>query len=184
MTCIVGIEQDGDIWIGGDSAGSDGYDINIRSDEKVFVNDEMLYGFTYSFRMGQLLRYAFVPPEHSARKDDMTYLVGEWTDAVRNMYREKGFLKRENEEESGGCFLLGYRGHLYVIYDDFQVGKNSEGYAAVGSGGNVALGSLYTTQSLNMDPEQRITLALEAATQHNSAVRGPFTIQCLKKATL
>ena len=46
MTCIVGIEQDKTVWIGGDSAGVNGYDIRTREDSKVFVVKDVLFGFT------------------------------------------------------------------------------------------------------------------------------------------
>ena len=37
MTCIAGlVDSNGDIYIGGDSAGVAGYDLTIRADEKVF----------------------------------------------------------------------------------------------------------------------------------------------------
>jgi ATP-dependent protease HslVU (ClpYQ) peptidase subunit len=68
MTCIVGVNHNGNIYIGGDSAGVAGLQLQIRSDEKVFLTGDFIMGFTTSFRMGQLLRYAFSPPEHSQKK--------------------------------------------------------------------------------------------------------------------
>ena len=64
MTCIVGIlEENGDIYMGGDSAGASGNTLKIRADEKVFINENYIMGFTSSFRMGQLLRYGFMGKE-------------------------------------------------------------------------------------------------------------------------
>lgn len=175
MTCIVGLEHQGAVYIGGDSAGIAGYDICTRGDEKVFFNDDVLMGFTSSFRMGQLLRYAFTVPEQSNKKADMAYLVTDFVDAVRAMYRDKGFLVKENEQEEGGTFLLGYRGKLYVVEDDFQVGIPTDGYASVGCGSNMALGALYATRGWS-DPEKRVVTALEAAAQFSAGVRPPFTV--------
>lgn len=71
MTCIVGLVDQGNVWIGGDSAGVGGYDLMLRADQKVFRNGDFLMGFTSSFRMGQLLRYKLSPPKlHS---DDDIY---------------------------------------------------------------------------------------------------------------
>ncbi len=38
MTCIVGLVDNGKVYIGGDSAGCAGYDVRIREDQKVFRN--------------------------------------------------------------------------------------------------------------------------------------------------
>lgn len=177
MTCIVGLEFNGKVYIGGDSAGVAGYDITVRSDEKVFENGDFLMGFTDSFRMGQILRYSFEPPDHDPRMGDMKYIVTTFMDEIRNVYRDKGFLQKENEAEAGGTFLLAYNGKLYCIDSDFQVGKSADSYMAIGCGDAYALGSMYSTKNLK-DPEKRIALALDAAAHHNSGVRGPYTILC------
>ena len=62
MTCIAAITEKGKVYMGGDSAGVSGYDITIRADEKVFKNGQCVFGFTSSFRMGQLLCYKFKVP--------------------------------------------------------------------------------------------------------------------------
>ena len=66
MTCIVGLVHADGVTIGADSAGCDGaWGIVTRADTKLFHNGPFLFGFTSSFRMGQLLRYAFKPPPSS-----------------------------------------------------------------------------------------------------------------------
>jgi hypothetical protein len=82
MTCIVGLEHQGKVYIGADSAGVQGYNVTCRSDEKVFQNKDFILGFTSSFRMGQLLRYSFNPPTQPANKDDMHYLATDFITAV------------------------------------------------------------------------------------------------------
>lgn len=182
MTCIVGVEKDGHVWIGGDSAGVNGsLNIHTRRDEKVFKKEEFVMGFTTSFRMGQLLRYEFEPPDHSSKKDEMGYLVGPFVDAMRECFRASGYLQREDTlQEYGGTFLLGYRGKLYQICDDFQIAHTFDGYAAVGCGQDVALGSLYATRDEH-DPVKRLTAALEAAAHFSAGVRAPFNIVTTKE---
>lgn len=176
MTCIVGLEQDGIVYIGGDAAGTDAtFDINARQDEKVFLTSDgkMSIGFTTSFRMGQILRYSFVPPKKSKKKSDMDYLVTDVMDSLRKIFSDKGFMK-EKLPDSGGKFLLGYNGKLYEVEDDFQVSLSFNKYMACGSGSKYALGVMYATPCLG--PTERIKLALDAATHHNAAVRPPYTI--------
>lgn len=171
MTCIVGLSYKGTVYMGGDSAGVDTSDlsINIRSDEKVFLNGPFIMGFTTSFRMGQLLRYKLTPPKQSINQNDMAYLVTDFIDAVRECFTDNGF----GTESEGGTFLVGYNGKLYTIDSDFQVGLSKAGIHAVGSGANIALGAMYVSKG---KPEARITKALEAAAAYNAGVAPPFHI--------
>ena len=181
MTCIVGVEHEGSVYIGGDSAGVEPWSLAIcgRADEKVFVTDsgEFIMGFCGSFRIGQLLRYALTTPEQSQKKDDMAYMVTDFVDAVRVMQKEKGSMKKENElEESDASFLVGYKGHLYCIESDFQVGRPIENYAAVGCGAQIALGAMFATRNSGLAAENRIELALSAAAEYSAGVRAPFLV--------
>lgn len=174
MTCIVGmVASDGSVHLGGDSAGVSGYTRTIRSDPKVFVNGPMAFGFTSSFRMGQLLRYRLtVPKQHD--EDLMTYLCGTFIDAVRRTLSEGGWMTTTNGVESGGCFLLGYAGRLFQVDSDFQVAEPASGYAAVGCGDEYAMGALHALRDRVPIPEDRLRFALEAAAEFSTGVAGPF----------
>lgn len=178
MTVIVGLEHEGSVFIGGDSAGVAGYGLTVRADEKVFVNGPFIFGFTSSFRMGQLLRYSFEPPYHRSDIGDEKFLSTVFIDAVRKCFRDGGFSRKFNEVESAGTFLCGYRGKLYSIEDDYQVGRSVQPYHAVGCGDQIALGAMYASFEIlaEADPEYRMDIALEAAEQNSAGVRGPFTI--------
>jgi len=180
VTCIVALEHEGKTYIGGDSAGvkQDDLSIIIRADEKVFATGGMLMGFCGSYRIGQLLRYAFTAPEQSAKKDDMCYLVTDFVDALREMQKEKGSIIKENElEATPGEFILSYNNKLYMIESDFQVGRPTDSFVAIGCGAEYALGSLYTTCLMpSMGPEERVRLALSAAAKYSMGVREPFVI--------
>lgn len=177
MTCIVGVECNSTVYIGGDSAGISEYDICTRVDEKIFIKDEFVMGFAGSFRMGQLLRYVLKIPKRKLKidDDDMQYLVSDFMDAVRTCYREKGVLTKSDDVEAGaGQFMFGYRGKLYTVEEDFQVARVTENYYAIGCASSVALGAMYACQV--DDPHVRITCALEAAAKFNAGVREPFKI--------
>jgi hypothetical protein len=178
MTCIVGLEHEGSVYIGGDSAGVSGLDIHVRTDEKVFTNGNFIFGFTTSFRMGQLLQYSFVPPEQPEDKSDMAYLVTDFIDEIRSCFTVGGFLTKLNDVEEGGCFLLGYKGKLYEISSDFQVGSTSVPFSSVGCGAALSKGAMFATTHIK-DPEDRIRLALDAAEYFSAGVCKPYKI--LKK---
>jgi hypothetical protein len=174
MTCIAGLVDRGKVWIGGDSAGVAGWDLAVRADEKVFTNGEFVLGFTSSFRMGQLLRYAFTPPAPHEEQDIQQFMVTDFINALRQCLKDGGYATKDKEQESGGRFLAGFRGQLFDIGTDYQVGRNADGYAAVGCGDQIALGSLFSTRG--QPAQQRIHKALEAAERHSAGVRGPFVI--------
>lgn len=191
MTCIVGIEHEGTVYVGGDSAGVEPYSLAIctRADEKVFLTDDgsMAMGFCGSFRIGQILRYALVVPEQGQRQDDMTYMVTTFIDAVRATQKDKGSMNKVAEhdvEAQDASFLVGYNGKLYVIESDFQVGRPVDDYAAVGCGADIAMGALYATRGLSMLPTARITCALMAASEYSAGVRGPYHIVRLEPTPL
>ena len=119
MTCIVGLVHEGRVWMGADSAGVSGYQLQTRTDAKVFVHDNMVIGFTSSFRMGQLLHYAFTPPPRALGVDLHHYMVVDFIDAVRECLRDGGYARKEDEQEQGGNFLVGYAGQLFVIEHDY-----------------------------------------------------------------
>jgi hypothetical protein len=173
VTCIVGLEHDGLVYIGADSAGVAGYSVMVRADTKVFHNAGYVMGFTSSFRMGQLLRYSLVPPAPGDWDVDR-FMATEFVASVRACLRDGGYARNESGNESGGTFLVGIRGRLYRIGDDYQIGRSADQYCAIGAGEEYALGALYST--VDMDPEDRVRLALEAASHHSSAVSAPFHI--------
>lgn len=157
MTCIAGVVHEGRVWIGGDSAGVAGWSLRVRADRKVFRNGPYLFGFSGSFRMGNLLRYAFTPPE-PPDWDVYKFMSTGFMDAVRKCLKEGGFAEVNNGVERGGFFLVGYREHLFTVCGD-----------------DIAVGSLYATRSL--PPAERLRIALEAAERHSAGVRGPFHIE-------
>jgi ATP-dependent protease HslVU (ClpYQ) peptidase subunit len=181
MTCVVGLLDKGKIYMGADSAGVGGMDLKTRKDPKVFIKENcimgnMIIGYTSSFRMGQLLRYSLNVPDLQYNEDVFKYMATKFVNETRNCFKEGGYSVISNNEESGGEFLVGFKGRLFCIYSDFQVEELHNEYNAVGCGASYALGSLYSTSSMSINPSVRVTLALEASEAFSAGVRGPFNI--------
>lgn len=176
MTCIVGYVEGNQIVMGGDSAGVGGYELIVRADQKVFRNGPMLFGFTSSFRMGQLLRYALTVPTHHPDVPIDTYMVTVFIDAVRTCLKDHGWASKSSERESGGTFLVGYQGRLFSVQDDYQVECAVDPYNACGCGAQVALGAMHASR---LPGRERVQAALEAAERFSAGVRGPFHIEAM-----
>jgi len=172
MTCIVGLVHGAKVYIGGDSAGVGGYSLTVRADRKVFRNGDFVMGFTTSFRMGQLLRHALVPPKRYPDADIDKFMVTDFVNAVRDCLKSGGYAERHNEAEHGGVFLVGYAGRLFRIDRDYQVGEAADGFDAVGCGHELAQGAMYANRT--GEPLERLRVALEAAERFSAGVRGPF----------
>lgn len=179
MTCIAGLVYENKVYIGADSAGVCNYSITPRKDPKVFINNNLIIGFTSSFRMGQLLKWSFIPPPVKEGQDVDSYMNKDFIDTVRGCFKHGGYAQRHNEQEQGGSFLVGFKGRLFSIDSDYQVGESLLSYDAVGCGADIALGALHATDKLSILPEERIRKALEAAECFSAGVRSPFTILSL-----
>lgn len=181
-TCIVGLESGGAVYIGGDSAGVDGWlGRAVRVDEKVFAKDRMIFGFTSSFRMGQILRYAFDPPKQSVGQDDFAYLCGPWIDSLVKCLKEKGYATVDKNEVQGGTFLLGFNSKLYRVESDFQVGRRVDPFDACGCAQDYALSAMALLADRHIGPEVKVRTALEIAERFSAGVKGPFVIRKLGK---
>lgn len=178
MTAIVGLAQSGAVFIGGDSAGVSGLDLSVRADAKVFRKRGYLFGFTTSFRMGQLIRYSLNLPKPKGDLD--AFMATRFIDALRGCLKAGGWARKDAEREEGGTFLVGVRGQLFTVYDDYQVAKAADGFAAVGCGDQVALGALYATAGTGLKPRRRVRIALAAAERFSAGVRGPFICLSLR----
>lgn len=181
MTCIVALRKNDTIYMGCDSAGVGGwYSRANRLDPKIYRVDNMLIGFTDSFRMGQLLGYSLTLPKHHSDVAVEKYMATDFINAVRKCLKDGGFAEKDKEKESGGTFLVGYQKRIFEIYEDYQVGERDEPYSAVGCGFDLALGSLYTSAhdaSGVTNPRLRIELALSAAANFSAGVSAPFKFE-------
>jgi len=142
----------------------------------VFKNGEVVIGYTTSFRMGQILEHHFHPPKPYENESGMPYMVKRFIPAVKEALASHGFESSYYGQKYGGSFLVGYRGGLYCVEDDYQVARVRHAYHACGCGGDLVLGSLYTTDAYDLSPKERIETALAAAAEFSAGVRGPFHV--------
>ncbi|MGL5736366.1 MAG: hypothetical protein ACRCYS_16005 [Beijerinckiaceae bacterium] len=178
MTCIVGVWENGKVTIGADSmsVSKNGYHM-MRADKKIFQRGPFIIGYTTSYRFGQLLQYSMTLPDHPPEMSDHEFMVVRFVEQMRIALRDGGSLKKENDVEDGGNLLVGYKGQVFDIFADFQVGLSAFGYSACGSGADAALGAMSALQGRGLDHREMITAALKAATfWQPDSVSEPFHI--------
>jgi len=179
MTCIVGYidKEDGKVYIGSDSVGATTCICRTLVDSKLFKKGDMIFGCTSSFRMIQIIQYNFEIPIHPEDQDDLTYLCSTFMDALMKCFQDKGFARKDNEEITGGTFLIGYKSNLYTVQDDFSIMKSVEHFDSCGCGESYALAAMKVLdENTKLNVTTKIEKSLEAAEHYSAYVRGPFKI--------
>lgn len=185
MTCVIGFtdRKSGVSWIGGDSLGSDGYVKSAEMPAKVFRNEmlrNVLIGGTTTFRHLDLLKYSedLFDEIDSLKKTeiDHKFMVTKFIPKVIRLF-EDGIVGEEKINR-GGNFIVVTPRRVFEVQNDYSVLEPESGMCAVGCGYQVAMGSLFTTMNMNIAPQERIIMALEAAEQCCCGVQRPFRILC------
>lgn len=190
MTCIVAYTNGKDSWMGGDAAAvNEHHAVDIYSKAKVFERfsdnrkTKWLFGFAGSFRVGQIVKYKVRLPTllKSPRKDIEEIIVCSFVESLRQCLKKAGATK-ETESTDGmaseSTILIGVNGQLIIVDQEFQVIPLKKQYAAIGIGGDYAMGALCSIGAYDetIDPVVRLTLALDASHAHNAGIQKPFTI--------
>jgi hypothetical protein len=188
MTCIAGwIEENGKVWVAGDSAETAGTSLFLRTTPKAFSRTEdgieWIFAISGIARGSQLLKYELcLPSSEGFNPDDVCeFVVTKLAPKIRDLFFEKGFLKKTNGVEEMDCpIMVGVRGHLFIIDPLFFVRENPENYATIGNGGTIAQGVLWASKRMEgmktLSPKERLLLALKAAEETTTSVKSPFHV--------
>lgn len=176
MTCIIGLKEQNKIWIGADSATSDGYEIRTLNEDKVFRVNEFLFGFAGSPRISQIIQHHLAISQTNKFLDNKTFLIKVLIEDIRVTLETYGIDKDSSDLLHSVC-IVGYRSELYSIYSDFQLHGVADNVLAVGSGSSYALGAMHVLKEL--EPRKRILKALNASAYFATTVQKPFKILSL-----
>ena len=175
MSCVAAVVENGKVWMGADSAASDGEDMVTLTNRKAFFNGPYLIGAVGSMRMTQLLQYKLEPPSYVDPKVPLIkFMATDFIEAVRRTFSVGGFMSQQDEHSSSGIFLVAFRGHIFRFEGDFQVFERVDGFEAIGCGSPYALGAL--SVSTSDTAEIRLVKALGSATYFSAHVRKPYLI--------
>ena len=180
MTCIVGIERKGKVFIGADSAGTFGnLSQRVLSDKKVFLNGNVLIGVCGLPKVMDLLHHRVKFPKQKVGTS-REFVSRTLIPFIQSALEGADCLQKHNGDVSfEGALLVGYAGKLYNIESNLQIVTSAYGFDSVGSGSDIAIGSLHATVG-DRNVERRILKALEASAINNAGVRPPFTILSVK----
>ena len=173
MSCVVGLIYDKAIYMASDGIATteDGEKRPIKA-IKLFKNGDYLFGYSGSVRAGQVMFSPhFKPPE------DINKLV----DEMREHMSIKGtmIVTDTQVQMCNANFLIGYKGKLFEVLMDFQLNEVLGDYTAIGSGEQLALGSLHASMDMMMTPRERVEMAIEAACEYDMSCGPPINVEMI-----
>ena len=167
MTCIVGIKDESSVHLIGERGASDSDSIVSMTTPKIWqVSKNIIAGYAGSGGLGQMIQFMEWPKYDG--NDAMKWLRATLVPAIIEA-REK--MAGKDEEEAS--LLIGINIVEPLLYEmdtsDYSIFPFE--YTAIGSGGPIALGSLYTSVD---DTHERGLLAVLAAIAHSPTCKGPI----------
>lgn len=170
MTCLVGLEHDGAVYLAGDSCVCIGEDQWARCREpKVRAAHGLCWGASGSGRACDVAM-AWEPPRYPGKGDRWRWLVTEALPRLQQALADADAGKLTKVD-----LLIGVAGRLYRVADGCAF-SDPRGYAAIGVevACGAALGSM--AKAGWRTPRRRLETALEAATEVGPWCREPFVV--------
>lgn len=155
--------------MGGERAVSDGKFIQSMNEPKVVERGDYLFAYAGNIGVGQFVMHNFKFPPIS---DDIDkHMHGVFIPALRKFFAHNDMSFKEEDDVE---FMIGVKGRLYTLHAyDMQVIPVD--IATLGSGGGVALGSLYTSSHWSNNI-RRIKVAIESAIEYTTFCVKPIDI--------
>lgn len=188
MTCIIGLEHEGKVYIGGDSSVTRGWEVSVTDQSKVIRVGCFLVGLAGTMRQLNLLEHHVHPRAQEEGESDEHYVAIGLVEAIRQCFKDNGASKiSDNQENSDSIMLVGFKGKLYMVGSAFDVTHFERGFAAIGAGDDYAIGSLITQQQLfvrdgdegNHPMPEMLCRALGVAAYMSAVVRAPFKVESI-----
>jgi len=166
MTVIIGITDEENVCLYSDRGASDSDTIVSMTTPKIWkVSENIIAGYAGSGGLGQMIQYMKWPVLEG---DPMKYLRATLAPAII-----KGREKMAGKDEEEASLLIGIKVEEPLLFEmdtsDYSVFPFQ--YTAIGSGGPIALGSLYSTLGTL---EERGCLAVSSAIEHSPSCKGPI----------
>ena len=170
MTAILGVEYDGKVYLGGDSASSIGDTVIPNPDPKVWCAHGVVMGAAGTAIHCQQLRYLLKVKSYRRSESPEKWLASSFIPAVAETFGIK-----TPGTESDCHILIGVGGRLFGIFDDLGLSAVGPVFA-VGSGGDMALAAWDALPMAVEKIHMRIKAALTVPARRLTSVSKPFHI--------
>ena len=130
------------------------------------TTEEMVLGFAGTWAVIQQIMYNLELPEYTGQ-ELMDYIIRDVVPSLRDL--------ADLGETDPLSIMIGFRGRLFEVDEQFSVTENFVNYSAIGSGAKHAQASFYALRDSNLSPTEKVTEALECAANFVINVKAPFT---------
>ena len=144
MTTLTGIQGNGFVVMAADSQVTDGDQriISVQTPKIVYVDGYML-GVTGDSRPGDILTYSWKPPRYRDQHP-VEFMGSKVIPSMHKAFRDNGYELPGKSDDGTFSYLVAFNGYLFSVADDLSFNCSETGVFAAGSGGNYALGYLYS----------------------------------------
>lgn len=180
MTCIAGLVDGKNVWLAGDRAATGG-GLNriLLKHPKIFMKSNIGFGICGSPKIANAIEHVLVMPEHEKGLEPSTYLISRLVPAMRECLQSiDATVEHNGQQYLEGGMLIAFKGELYQLECNFQVTQTANGFDAIGSGGEAALGSLRASRGVGA--RKRLKMAMETSAENNAGVAPPFDYLLIK----
>jgi len=162
----------GPAYIGCDQAGTDGYGVQGEHGTKLHRAPFGWLGYTGSYRTLQAIHRGLRQVERIEGAGGMEELVG----TLEKALTDAGWSRSKSDDlpscKSLSLLIVTWAGELWTVQSDLAFLRHRH-FAAVGSGYQVALGSLHTSHNVGTAPSLAVSRGLGAACDIIATCSGP-----------
>ena len=160
MTIIAAYRGSDGIYIGSDSCGVMNQEISSDIGPKLIRHGNYIVGFTKSYRTADIIQESNKIPD----RIDSIYGVREFRDVLQDALKTE--VKDKNGAENSQLWvLIATPRDIWHICTDYMINRVLH-YDAIGSGYQVAIGSLFTSWQAKETAKKAVTLAVKSAIKH------------------
>jgi len=196
MSCVIGLVTKDGVIVGWDTAASDGNVIIQNSFPKVIIRDVGLLpksdkkpqaqrkigiGISGSVKYGHAVAHFLEVPEHDLGDSAHEYVIKKFVPAFRKALAEESGKSSVSCDDTTSCLLVAFMGRVFFMDQDLSPVENTAGYDSIGSGREIALGSLHTSGVLDIEDVARVNYALNAAGDLTVFVKEPYRLFLVRK---
>jgi ATP-dependent protease HslVU (ClpYQ) peptidase subunit len=189
MTVIAAVKANDRVYMGCDSMFLDTGSLQAtkRTQSKLIIKDEMVIGLTTNgCRIFQTIQYKLkLPSTKKVKTEDLLeYFITHFCSKLYKLLHAENMLLEDPDAKTGepsispASCLIGIRGKLFQVGEDFDVAELDMPFFAIGSGGEYAIGALEATINLTtgFKPDDHILHSLKTAEKYTAGVKGPFQL--------
>jgi ATP-dependent protease HslVU (ClpYQ) peptidase subunit len=169
MTIVAALEHDDAVWIACDSIVSSGDTVDALGSPKWRRRGDVIVAWCGDVSTAQAIETAH-RRQRAPGVDVLAYVY-------RVAAQTRRTIRARRVAYSEVSLLVAVAGRVWSVDGNGAVMRSEWGYAAIGSGAELALGSLASTSG---DPSARVVAAVRAACRHSSSCAEPVRVESIR----